>query len=118
MQPRAGGKGRLLPSSTSLGSAGCSAWGETKSLDQKTKNDMNSSTSGWLVLTRNLVAGSHPQNDMVGVSIVNGTADQVALLRFEGYEAENGVGDLLLVEVGGAGMVCPPSVRGLRGTVG
>jgi hypothetical protein len=24
---------------------------------------MNSSTSGWLVLTRNLVAGSHPQND-------------------------------------------------------
>jgi len=24
---------------------------------------MNSSTSGWLVLTRNFVAGSHPQND-------------------------------------------------------
>ena len=23
---------------------------------------MNSSTSGWLVLTRNFVAGSHPQN--------------------------------------------------------
>jgi|SRR5579862_7790261 len=26
---------------------------------------MNSSTSGWLVLTRNFVAGSHPQNDNV-----------------------------------------------------
>src|SRR6266498_3759781 len=26
---------------------------------------MNSSTSGWLVLTRNFVAGSHPQNDTV-----------------------------------------------------
>jgi len=24
---------------------------------------MNSNTSGWLVLTRNFVAGSHPQND-------------------------------------------------------
>jgi len=24
---------------------------------------MNSSISGWLVLTRNFVAGSHPQND-------------------------------------------------------
>jgi hypothetical protein len=27
---------------------------------------MNSSTSGWLVLTRNFVAGSHPQNDSFG----------------------------------------------------
>src|SRR5579862_8638225 len=29
---------------------------------------MNSSTSGWLVLTRNFVAGSHPQNDSVAAS--------------------------------------------------
>jgi hypothetical protein len=36
---------------------------ESKALDRKTKTDMNSSTSGWLVLTRNFVAGSHPQND-------------------------------------------------------
>jgi hypothetical protein len=27
---------------------------------------MNSSASGWLVLTRNFVAGFHPQNDNVG----------------------------------------------------
>jgi hypothetical protein len=26
---------------------------------------MNSNTSGWLVLTRNSLAGSHPQNDNV-----------------------------------------------------
>jgi hypothetical protein len=36
---------------------------EAKALDAKNKNDMNLSTSGWLVLTRNFVAGSHPQND-------------------------------------------------------
>jgi hypothetical protein len=40
---------------------------ETKALDRKTKTDMNSSTSGWLVLTRNFVAGSHPQNDNLNV---------------------------------------------------
>jgi hypothetical protein len=39
------------------------AFGETKALDRKTKSDMNSSTSGWLVLTRKSLAGSHPQND-------------------------------------------------------
>jgi hypothetical protein len=37
---------------------------EAKALDAKTKTDMNSSTSGWRVLTRNIVAGSHPQNDI------------------------------------------------------
>jgi hypothetical protein len=29
---------------------------------------MNSNTSGWLVLTRNFVAGSHPQNESGGKS--------------------------------------------------
>lgn len=28
---------------------------------------MNLSTSGWVILTRNLVAGSHPQNDTAGI---------------------------------------------------
>jgi len=37
---------------------------------------MNSSTSGWLVLTRNFVAGSHPQND-----IAEQTAAVLRLLR-------------------------------------
>jgi hypothetical protein len=39
---------------------------EAKGLDAKIKTDMNSSTSGWRVLTRNFVAGSHPQNDNIG----------------------------------------------------
>jgi hypothetical protein len=32
---------------------------------------MNSITSGWLVLTRNFVAGSHPQNDTLFVVFMN-----------------------------------------------
>jgi hypothetical protein len=35
----------------------------SKTLVRKNKTDMKSCTSGWLVLTRNFVAGSHPQND-------------------------------------------------------
>jgi hypothetical protein len=39
---------------------------------------MNSNTSGWLVLTRNFVAGSHPQNDTtssrrLGIAIAFGS---------------------------------------------
>jgi len=36
----------------------------SKRLAWKNKTDMNSSASGWLVLTRNFVAGFHPQNDI------------------------------------------------------
>jgi hypothetical protein len=59
---------------------------EAKALDPKTKTDMNSSTSGWLVLTRNFVAGSHPQNDKDAAKRYNKQAKQqleqaVALTR-------------------------------------
>ena len=40
---------------------------------------------------------------VVGVVIVNGAVGNVALLLFAGHEAEDGVGDLLLVELGLAG---------------
>ena len=42
---------------------------------------------------------------VVGVVIVNGAVGNVALLFFDGHEAENGMGDLLLVELGLAGAV-------------
>ena len=40
---------------------------------------------------------------VVGVVVVNGAVGDVALLLFDGHEAEDGVGDLLLVELGLAG---------------
>ena len=42
---------------------------------------------------------------VVGVVIVNGAVGNMALLLFDGHEAENGMGDLLLVELGLAGAV-------------
>ncbi len=42
---------------------------------------------------------------VVVVVIVNGAGGEVALLLFAGHEAEDGVGDLLLVELGLAALV-------------
>ena len=39
-------------------------------LCRKPKPDMNLNTSGWLVLTRNFVVGSHLQNDTHPVLVV------------------------------------------------
>ncbi len=36
---------------------------EIKRLVRKTKTDMKQTASGWVILTRKLVAGFHPQND-------------------------------------------------------
>jgi hypothetical protein len=44
---------------------------------------MNSSTSGWLVLTRNSLAGSHPQNDTPGEESHSDSDDHTRLAKSE-----------------------------------
>ena len=54
------------------------------------------------------VTGANTAGDVVvvvGVLLVDGEVGQVALLLFAGHEAEDGVGDLLLVELRLAGLV-------------
>jgi hypothetical protein len=50
---------------------------------------MNSCTSGWLVLTRNFVAGSHPQNDKSSSGLI-GTQAKPQERRVKKLEEKEG----------------------------